>query len=78
MPFLFKQWGEWEAAYSAPSGQGWKVIGHDGQDVPLFPRDKDIEPFACVRRIGKKTAGRLLDGREHNEFPSPARAEATA
>ena len=23
-----------------------------------------------VRRVGKKRAGRLLDGREHNEFPA--------
>jgi hypothetical protein len=25
-------------------------------------------------RVGKKAAGRLLDGREYSEFPEPARA----
>ncbi len=30
-----------------------------------------IEPWdeALVRRVGKKAAGRLLNGREHNGFP---------
>lgn len=26
----------------------------------------------CVRIVGKSRAGRLLDGREHNEFPKMA------
>lgn len=30
------------------------------------------EGWACVQRVGKKAAGRLLDGREHNDFPAVA------
>jgi hypothetical protein len=26
---------------------------------------------APMRRVGKSRAGRLLDGREHNDFPEP-------
>jgi protein gp37 len=53
VPFLFKQWGEY-----GPTADGFArngdVLHNDGQ---------------WSARIGKKAAGRLLDGREHNEFP---------
>jgi len=29
-----------------------------------------LEGWAAVQRVGKKAAGRLLDGREHNAFPA--------
>jgi protein gp37 len=31
--------------------------------------DGNIDAEYCVGRVGKKAAGRLLDGREWNEFP---------
>lgn len=53
-PFFFKQWGEY-----AHEGQ------LDASDKRLiFPSDAE-----GYQRIGKKRAGRLLDGREHNAFP---------
>jgi hypothetical protein len=52
--FFFKQWGEWK-----PS--------RDDDDLPC--RGHDFEPGVTVWRVGKKRAGRLLDGVEHNAFP---------
>lgn len=54
VPFLFKQWGEWLGA------------GQDG--------DYDHEPIELnasdePARVGKKAAGRLLDGQQHDGFP---------
>ena len=58
--FFFKQWGEWG---ECPIGDGPDLVtdavfkkgpGHDGM----------------VWKIGKKAAGRLLDGREWNEMPT--------
>lgn len=53
--FLFKQWGE-----SAP-----RIVNPpDKSSGTLEFPDKEI-----MTRVGKKAAGRLLDGREWNEFP---------
>lgn len=59
VPFCFKQWGE-HIAHPAP-GARWK----DGTPVPA-----DLQPVT-FERVGKKAAGRLLDGIEHNAFPEP-------
>lgn len=53
VPFFFKQWGEW-----AP------VSG-----VGASRRHFHFEDGITMRRVGKKVAGRMLDGREWNEFP---------
>ena len=68
VPFLFKQWGEWLPAES------------DGETVSLtFPAGAPSGPdnprwysWPCSvqsARVGKKAAGRLLDGRTHDDFP---------
>jgi len=67
VPFFFKQWGEW-----AP---GDVIAVREMADVErvkdsrhfkfLPPHDEQI-----VMRVGKKAAGRLLDGREHSEYPT--------
>lgn len=62
VPFLFKQQGEWqtindmsvEAIYRTPGA----APGHRFSDG------------VAVYRCGKKLAGRLLDGIEHNGYPS--------
>lgn len=54
VPFFFKSWGEWSADYTYDDAI--RTLGAYVADTP----------FA---RIGKKRAGRLLDGVEHNEFP---------
>lgn len=51
--YFFKQWGEW-ASVSEVEGPGEHYQFPDG---------------ATVRRVGKKRAGRLLDGVEHNGMP---------
>lgn len=70
--FFFKQWGEW--APSAPEDakgnphSGWQAIAAH----PHVARASELYPDAgakFVARVGKKAAGRLLDGVEHNEFP---------
>ena len=60
VPFLFKQWGEWgDAKY------GMKV--HDSHRFPQSgPMAGDSR---IVYRIGKKAAGRVLDGALHDAFP---------
>jgi len=62
VPFFFKQWGTF-----APGALNdkWETVANDGNlkiDDPKF----DI---AQVTRVGKKAAGRLLDGIEHNGMP---------
>ena len=54
--FFFKQWGEF-ASVSEVEGEGPHHRFADG---------------ATVRRIGKKRAGRTLDGVEHNAMPGRA------
>ena len=56
VPFFFKQWGEWLPA------------GCDGD--PMNPIGQHINASGGPIRIGKKAAGRLLDGREWNEYPA--------
>lgn len=59
VPFLFKQWGEW-----APYGRS---TTDDSAHVQSYSADMPMQ------RFGKKLAGRLLDGVEHNAYPEPAR-----
>jgi protein gp37 len=63
--FLFKQWGEWAPSFMRLDGGMWFV--HDSHRWPI----EHGEPAGGVwsYRIGKKGAGRLLDGRTHDGFP---------
>lgn len=58
VPFLFKQWGDWVSEDQSPTDAVMPASGC------LYPW-----PKTGVWRLGKKTAGRLLDGREHNDMP---------
>ncbi len=55
--FLFKQWGEY-----APTPV-------DARIDAMFASTLSDVYTGSVTRVGKKAAGRLLDGREWNEFP---------
>lgn len=72
VPLLLKQWGEWAdaAAASLPDRAGElkaRVIRMDGSEpTSIGPEDTD---WVFLQRYGKKAAGRLLDGIEHNGFP---------
>jgi protein gp37 len=62
VPFFFKQWGEYIHASQTPDN----MTNYD----PEYFYDREWPPgFA---RVGKKIAGRLLDGREWNEMPKVA------
>ena len=73
VPFFFKQWGEWVEEMQ---------LAEDA----LIPAVKCYEPWSeydeaeqcffgdrtAVWKLGKKSAGRLLDGRTWDEFPEVA------
>ena len=82
VPFFFKQWGEWQIA-SAENGHydcdmarnkaHW--VHSDGvvtkpsclrEGVP----DEVVNQAFAMVLVGKKTAGRTLDGRIHDEWPA--------
>jgi protein gp37 len=76
VPFLFKQWGEWapvgpvkaRQAYVCEScGQSGDFIKENLEHHHAMTGHKD--GFQNVYRVGKKAAGRMLDGREWNEYP---------
>ena len=59
VPFHFKQWGEW-AGHDQP---GVDMLGTRDSPLHRWPDD------AYSVRVGKKAAGRQLDGRTHDECP---------
>lgn len=61
VPFFFKQWGE----HRWIAGSRWDEETQCWVDHGIVPQ-----------RVGKKLAGRLLDGREWNEFPADAERAA--
>jgi len=64
VPFFFKQWGQFLPEYQSPL---------PGTPYPrravLATTDCSVSPAQHYFKLGKKAAGRLLDGREWNEFP---------
>jgi protein gp37 len=72
VPFFFKQWGEFIPCKTDHDGDRFICI-EDGARSPAFDEDTK-HPIVTVGnqemwRVGKSRAGRLLDGREWNEFP---------
>ena len=68
VPFLFKQWGEWseKMAEHPTLAQMNSVHWHpDGRGVGWAHHNEAIEMW----RVGKKTAGRELDGRLWDQYP---------
>ena len=61
VPFFFKQWGEWGDTWSDHAPR----IALRGNE--FAPGWNGAHRF--VHRVGKNKAGRLLDGREWNEYP---------
>lgn len=57
VPFFFKQWGEWKPT----------LYGGDGKAE--FQWVEHGEPWQWMCKVGKKAAGRLLDGIAHDSFP---------
>lgn len=70
VPFFFKQWGEWHPCEMINDGACYPMYGHgefDSWKAPVFHHDSKQQ--WNWRRLGKKTAGRVLDGWEWNEVP---------
>ena len=63
VPFLFKQWGEWQPVH--PSGAAIPGCGTTPQREPAFR----FEHGHYFTKVGKKLAGRLLDGALHDGYP---------
>ena len=86
--FHFKQWGDWLPGenHGAPPGQPWpdaewqdgetgrhsRARDHGGPEWRHFTRPGD--PGAFALRVGKKAAGRELDGRTWDEMPAAVQA----
>lgn len=67
VPFLFKQWGEW-APGILDFGSRTGTVGIGFRSIPYVDGRYGGE-LASMTRIGKKAAGRELDGRTWDEFP---------
>ncbi|MBY6239854.1 DUF5131 family protein [Methylosinus sp. Sm6] len=84
-PFFFKQHGEYvevdgprcRGGHGSRSDRGPGVfwLRPDGARIELADRAaRSCSVWGAdslMKRVGKRRAGRLLDGREHNEFPWP-------
>lgn len=76
VPFFFKSWGEWKLVINQ-TGASY-VVEADEVEKYLHVPMRDIDRGKYKRfeyigndifiRVGKKAAGRLLDGREHNDL----------
>jgi protein gp37 len=73
--FHFKQWGEWAPGENVERTRG-RITVADFSHGRWFSRDEDLsldyhsDDQPTVYRIGKKAAGRLLDGRTWDEVPA--------
>lgn len=72
VPFFFKQWGEYVPCITDDFGDGIVCLP-DGADCASF-EDESKHPMLYAHerdywRVGKKAAGRMLDGREWSQFP---------
>ncbi len=88
VPFHFKQWGEWgprrqmRPDVPCPHNDGWGALEIDGSFCPTATcwnghDDDSKNAGAMMYRVGKKVSGRLLDGREWNEFPVPRKSRTS-
>jgi protein gp37 len=73
--FFFKQWGAWSPYTYVNASTGTKLvrIGHSKheqrREIALGGPADGTEPFN-MRRATKKSNGRELDGRKHDEYPA--------
>ncbi|MCW3657582.1 phage Gp37/Gp68 family protein [Burkholderia cenocepacia] len=77
VPFLFKQWGEWREPvegerYDTTMGRAQRmpafIVSKTGT-VHCFENDQTRDGGRTMLRVGKRAAGRMLDGHTHDEFP---------
>jgi protein gp37 len=70
--YFLKQWGEFAPEDHGHDRGGLTLIDAHGRS---WNRMEALAPQDAVRmrRVGKKNAGRLLDGKHHDAVPAPAR-----
>lgn len=83
VPFLFKQWGEHSPLGSFYGDEAASDNYDEKRDVVIEPEGHCVadlgdrfehQPAPCswiMSRVGKKNAGRILDGQTHTAFPRP-------
>jgi protein gp37 len=69
--FHFKQWGEW-APYGVGAGSAYNEhpYRYIGDPITSPPWDDRLPGRRVVKRVGKRAAGRELDGRTWDEYPA--------
>lgn len=79
--FFFKGWGEWRPSgeFPEPATHGIFPDGSFYRAGNIVRVDSDIgheiaikhkgQQYELIRRVGKKKAGRILDGRTHDQLP---------
>lgn len=69
VPFLFKQHGEWAPAQEGRSILGKTLILQGAAPFSDRPKWHRFEDGQHMAKIGKRAAGRELDGQKHDGFP---------
>lgn len=74
VPFHFKQWGEyapWHFVMKPFDSPGRVYVGYDGKALKRGDSNGglDFRDLVIMEKLGKKKAGRLLDGVEWNGIP---------
>jgi protein gp37 len=72
--FLYKQWGEWRPQPRYSTDDRHHVVMPDGRDrgTPWSGWGIDQPDAEVMERVGKKAAGRHLDGRTWDQYPDTA------
>jgi len=77
VPYLFKQWGEWHPS-SEHDPASHKQVDSAAIHINGKTEYRPLEAFGLTRTpgwagmcyVGKKAAGRLLDGVQHDGYPA--------
>lgn len=70
VPFLFKQWGEMRPYHDDRADCAWMDPNGSFYGGPTSWPPGPNEPRVAMVRVGKKAAGRLLDGVQHDGLPA--------
>ncbi|MDQ1921698.1 phage Gp37/Gp68 family protein [Massilia pseudoviolaceinigra] len=70
VPFLFKQWGEWLPAVPCRSLNGKTLVVKGEAPFTDAPQWQCFDDGQVVARVGKRAAGRQLDGVQHDGYPA--------
>lgn len=69
VPFLFKQWGNWTQVPPVNMATTDRWVDLAGGVAPVGSTGLVADESVVMRNVGKKAAGRVLDGRSHDEYP---------